>query len=134
MDSENLVYGIKRKVSYSFEEAVAKTTACLKSEGFAVLTEINVKQILKEKLDQDFSNYVILGAYNPHLSLDILKANLDTGLLLPCNVVVYESPETGEVFVTVVDPTAMMRITGQEDVIAFSLEIQSILFRALEQL
>ncbi len=134
MEDENLVYGFKRKVSFSFEEAVDKTTNCLKEQGFGVLTKIDVKSTMKEKLDQDFPNYVILGACNPPLALDILNADMDIGLMLPCNVIVYESPETGNVFVTAVDPTAMMRITGQEDVIAFSQEIREKLFRALEQL
>ncbi len=134
MEAENLVYGFKRKVSYSFEEAVNKTTSCLKEQGFGVLSKIDVKSTMKEKLDQDFPNYIILGACNPPLALDILNADMDIGLMLPCNVIVYESPETGTVFVTAVDPTAMMRITGQEDVIAFAQEVQDKLFRALEQL
>ena len=134
MEDENLVYGFKRKVSYSFKEAVDKAMSCLKEQGFGILTEIDVKSIMKEKLDQDFPNYIILGACNPPLALDILNADMDIGLMLPCNVIIYESPETGSVFVTAVDPTAMMRITGQEDVIAFSQEVQDRLLRALEQL
>ena len=134
MEAENLVYGFKRKVSCSFEEAVKKTKNCLKEEGFGVLTEIDVKSTMKEKLNHDFPNYVILGACNPPLALNVLLADMDIGLMLPCNVIVYEFPETESVFVTAVDPTAMMRITGQEDVIAFSQEIRGKLFRALEKI
>jgi uncharacterized protein (DUF302 family) len=134
MENESLVYGFKRKVSYSFEEAIIKTKNCLQKQGFGILTEIDVKSTMKEKLDQDFPNYIILGACNPPLALEILKADMDTGLMLPCNVIVYETPSTGNVFVTAVDPAAMMRITGQEDVIAFAQEVQDKLFRALEQL
>jgi len=134
MEDESLVYGFKRKVSYSFEEAVNKTKNCLKEQGFGILTEIDVKSTMKEKLDQDFPNYIILGACNPPLALDILNTDMDIGLMLPCNVIIYETPETGSVFVTAVDPVAMMRITGQEDVITFAQEVQNKLFRALEQL
>ena len=134
MEDHKLVYGSKRKVSYSYEEAVDKITVCLKEQGFGILTQIDVKSTMKEKLDQEFPKYVILGACNPPLALDVLNADLDIGLMMPCNVIVYESPETGDTFVTVVDPTAMMRITGQEDLIAFSQEIRERLFRALEAL
>lgn len=134
MEDNKLVYGIKRKVSYSFEEAVDKTKTCLKEQGFGILTQIDLKNTMKEKLNQDFPNYIILGACNPLLALDVLNVDLDIGLMLPCNVIIYESPETGDIFVTAVDPTAMMRITGQEDMIAFSQEIREKLFRALEGL
>ncbi len=134
MEDENLVYGFKRKVSCSFEEAIIKATDCLKEEGFGILTKIDVKSTMKEKLDRDFPNYVILGACNPSLAFEVLEADMDIGLMLPCNVIVYESPDAGSVFVTAVDPTAIMRITGQEDVITFSQDIREKLFRALEKI
>jgi uncharacterized protein (DUF302 family) len=95
--------GLKKALGCSFDEALAKVPAALKTEGFGVLTEIDVKQTLKQKLDVDFRRYRILGACNPPLAHKVLSTNLDVGLMLPCNVIVYEGDD-GRAVVTAVDP------------------------------
>ena len=99
-------YGYKREVSISFSEAVDKTKAELAKEGFGILTEIDVKATLKKKLNVDHESYLILGACNPPFALKALQAEKDIGLLLPCNVIVYE--DGGAVFVSVILPTVAM--------------------------
>ena len=91
-----------------YEGAVARVAAALKAEGFGILTEIDVQAILKQKLGAAFCKYVILGACNPSLAYRALQADLDVGLLLPCNVTVYEDgPES---VVSIVDPTALLSV------------------------
>ena len=104
-------YGFQVKLPIPYGEAVEKTTAALKQEGFGVLTSIDVKQTLKAKLDADFRNYVILGACNPPLAHKALSADLDVGLLLPCNVTVYEDAP-GTSVITAVAPVAMLAAAG----------------------
>src|SRR3989338_8512100 len=103
-------YGYKRNVPLPFGEAVEKVRSELAKEGFGVLTEIDVKASLKEKLCLDYENYIILGACNPPFALKALQAEKDIGLLLPCNVVVYE--EGGKVFVSAIRPTVAMQVVG----------------------
>lgn len=101
-------YGYKRKIQLSFKEAVEKIKAELAKEGFGVLTEIDVKSTLKKKLNIDHENYLILGACNPPFALKALQAEKDIGLLMPCNVIVYE--DGGKVFVSAILPTVSMRM------------------------
>ncbi|MBI5457848.1 DUF302 domain-containing protein [Candidatus Kaiserbacteria bacterium] len=103
-------YGYKRKVPLPFGEAVEKVRGELAKEGFGILTEIDVKATLKKKLGIEYENYLVLGACNPPFALKALKAEKDIGLLLPCNVVVYE--ESGEVFVSAIRPTVAMEVVG----------------------
>jgi len=91
-----------------YEEAIERVTAALKEESFGVLTEIDVKATLRKKLDADFRRYVILGACNPNLAHQALQQELELGLLLPCNVIVYE--EGAGSVVSIVDPLTMLGV------------------------
>jgi uncharacterized protein (DUF302 family) len=93
------------RLTVTHEQAIARVTAALKDEGFGVLTEIDVKKTLRQKLSAEFRDYVILGACNPPLAYRALQADLDVGLLLPCNVVVYA--DGSESVVAIIDPVAM---------------------------
>ena len=107
---ENSGYGFGTTLAMPFDEAIERTTEALKAEGFGVLTTIDVRQTLKEKLDIDFEPYVILGACNPQLAHRGLQAEHELGLLLPCNVIVHE--HAGMSVVSVVDPAQMLGIVG----------------------
>ena len=94
------------EMALPFDEAMARTKAALKAEGFGVLTEIDVRETMKQKLNVDFRRYVILGACNPPLAHQALSADLEVGLLLPCNVVVYDAG-AGRTVVRIANPEAM---------------------------
>lgn len=100
--------GIQVHLDTTYEGAIEQVTAALKEQGFGVLTEIDVKATMKKKLDVDFRKYVILGACNPPLAHQALTTEPAIGLLLPCNVIVYEDEERGGAVVSLVDPLAMM--------------------------
>lgn len=110
-------YGLRVTVPLPYDEAIARATDALKSQGFGVLTTIDVKQTLKAKLDRDFRRYVILGACNPPLADRALHAELEVGLLLPCNVVVYEENPTTTV-VAAMAPLAALGIVGENSELA----------------
>jgi uncharacterized protein (DUF302 family) len=110
-------YGLKVTLPIAYEDAVARTTEALKGQGFGVLTTIDVKQTLKAKLDRDFRKYVILGACNPPLADRALHAELEVGLLLPCNVVVYELNPTSTV-VAAMAPMAALGTVGDNPALA----------------
>ncbi|MGE0444829.1 MAG: DUF302 domain-containing protein [Vicinamibacterales bacterium] len=114
----------------SFDEARARIVAALKAEGFGVLTEIDVTSTLKAKLDREFRRYVILGACNPQLAHQALEAELAIGLLLPCNVCVWE--EEGGSVVSIARPEAMFELVGRQDVEPVAREASQRLRRALE--
>lgn len=105
-------YGFSRVVDVPYEEAVKKTTAALKEQGFGVLCEIDIKEKLKEKLGVDFRRYIILGACNPPLAYKTLQEEINIGLLLPCNVVVYEADEVGKSIIAAIDAKAMLSVVG----------------------
>jgi uncharacterized protein (DUF302 family) len=105
-------YGLRVVVPQAYEQAVERTTEALKAEGFGVLTTIDVKQTLKQKLDREFRKYVILGACNPPLADRALHVELEIGLLLPCNVIVYET-EAGRSTVAAMAPIAALGIVGE---------------------
>lgn len=106
--NQNKAYAYRAKLNMPYEQAVQKVTEALKEQGFGVLTEIDVQATLKKKLDADFRKYVILGACNPLLAHRALSTELEIGLLLPCNVIVYESD--GGSVVSILDPIAMMGV------------------------
>src|SRR6187402_480361 len=96
-------YGFSKTVGLPYKEAVEKARVALKNEGFGVLCEIDIKEKLKEKLGVDFRNYVILGACNPPLAYKTLQQEIGIGLLLPCNVIIYEADEVGKSIVAAID-------------------------------
>ncbi len=106
--------GIVIHLKTDFNSALKRTTEALKVEGFGVLTEIDVKATLKQKLDVDFRPYKILGACNPPLAYRALRAAPEVGLLLPCNVTVTET-EPGDVEVSLMDPLVMVGVTDQPE-------------------
>lgn len=125
--------GLRAKLNASYDLAVQKTIEALKAEGFGVLTEIDVQATLKQKLNADFRRYVILGACNPPLAQRALAANLDVGLLLPCNVTVYE--EGGGAVVTAVNPIAMLDVLKDDQVVCdVAEEARAKLQRVIENL
>lgn len=108
---EETRYGLRVVVPLAYEQAVDRATEALKAEGFGVLTTIDVKHTLKQKLEREFRKYVILGACNPPLADRALHAELDIGLLLPCNVIVYET-EPGRSAIAAIAPIAALGIVG----------------------
>ena len=110
-------YGLRVSVNVPYEQAVEKATEALKAQGFGVLTTIDVKHTLKTKLDRDFRKYVILGACNPLLADRALHAELEVGLLLPCNVIVYETGPSTSV-VSAMAPLAALGIVGDNATLA----------------
>ncbi len=104
-------YGMRVALPIAYDEAVERTTTALKDEGFGVLTTIDVKQTIKQKLDKDFRRYVILGACNPPLAHRALTAELEIGIMLPCNVIVYETAP-GQSVVSAMAPLAALNVVG----------------------
>ena len=125
-------YAFRTRLDLPYEQAVERVTAALKDEGFGVLTEIDVKATLKKKLDADFRRYVILGACNPPLAYQALQTELEIGLLLPCNVIVYE--EGGGSIVSIVDPISMLGVVEIPELDPVANEARARLHRVLEAL
>ena len=123
-------YGDVRVTGLRFEEAVARLEAALKNEGFGVLCQIDIQAKLKEKLGVDFSKYVILGACNPPLAFQALQRDIDLGLLLPCNAVVYE--REGRTYAGVVDALRMLSIAHQPGLEGLARQVNEKLRRALD--
>lgn len=120
-------YTIDRTLSgVSFEEAVARTRQALSSNGFGVLTEIDVKDTLKKKIDADIENYLILGACNPRMANEALKIEPRVGAMLPCNVIV-RSVEGGAVEVSAIDPVASMTAIDNEQLKSVAGEVRELL-------
>jgi uncharacterized protein (DUF302 family) len=130
---EETRYGLRVDLPIPYEVALERITAALQEQGFGVLTSIDVQQTLKKKLDRDFRRYVILGACNPHLADRALHAELEIGLLLPCNVVVYER-EPGTSTVAAMAPLPAMGLIGNPDVVAVAKEADARLRAALARL
>jgi uncharacterized protein (DUF302 family) len=129
---EETAYGFGKHVDLPYEEAIERTKAALKTQGFGVLTEIDVKKTMKEKLDADFQPYVIFGACNPPLAHKALTAEPEIGLLLPCNVVVHQDGDGSRVIV--MDPEAALGIVKNAALEEVAHEAKSRLQKALEEL
>lgn len=125
------MYGFSKKTKTGFEETLSRARDELRKQGFGVLTEIDVKETLKKKLDVEFRRYTILGACNPPFAHQALRAELEIGLLLPCNVIVYENDEGGST-VAVMDASLVATVTGNEALVEMSREVNDRLRRALD--
>ena len=126
-------YALRRVVSLTYDEADRRVREALEEEGFGVLTEIDVRATLKEKLDVDFRRYEILGACNPPLAHRALEADPDIGLLLPCNVVVQEGGEGGGTVVEAADPRVQLGVAASDDLQPLAEEVRVRLIRVLDR-
>ena len=123
-------YALTRTVDLTYEEADRRVREALQEEGFGVLTEIDVKATLKEKLDVDFQKYEILGACNPPLAHQALQTEADIGLLLPCNVVVRELGD-GRTMVEAMDPVQQLSVADNPDLPELANEVRHRMERVL---
>lgn len=126
-------YGIRTTVKTSYEDTIPRVTEALKQEGFGILTQIDVKDTLKKKLNVEFPKYVILGACNPPLAHQALSSETEIGLLLPCNVIVYEGKD-GRTVVAAQDPDAALGIVGNPALAPIAKEARERLARVIEAL
>ncbi|MEJ2068310.1 MAG: DUF302 domain-containing protein [Deltaproteobacteria bacterium] len=115
-----------------YDDAVSRVTDALKEEGFGVLTEIDVKETLKKKLDKDFRKYVILGACNPPYAYRSLEADLDVGLLLPCNVIIYETDDN-KAYVAAINPVSALEVIHNQKLKELAEEVSEKLKRVIEK-
>ena len=126
-------YGFRTTLNIPYEKAIENAIVALKEEGFGVLTEIDVKATLKKKLDVDFRRYIILGACNPNLAYQALQNELEIGLLLPCNVIVYETDD-GQSTVSIVDPISMLGVVKGATLDSIANEAKTRLQRVIKTL
>ena len=126
-------YYFSKTITGSFDDAIQKVTEALKAEGFGILTEIDIKETLKKKLDVDFYNYKILGACNPPFAFKALLAEDKIGTMLPCNVIVQEKV-AGQVEVSAVDPAASMQAIENSALNEIAQEIRARLQKVIEAL
>ena len=124
-------YGFSKTVSLPYEQAIEKITEEMKKEGFGVLTEIDVKETLKKKLNVDYKKYKILGACNPPIAHKALQIEEELGLLLPCNVIVYE--KEGKSVVSVFNPMIMTQLLDSKEMVTIAEEVKVKLLAALER-
>ena len=126
-------YGYQRVINDSFENVETRTRESLMEQGFGVLTEVNVKDTLKKKLDVEFSKYMILGACNPLLAFDALKIEKGVGLFMPCNIVLWEN-EDGSTTVNAVDTTIMSDRIQNDEIEEIAQRVNKILKTALDKI
>ena len=126
-------YAFSAVVNTSYEDAISLVTDALQEEGFGVLTEIDVKATLKKKLDREFRKYVILGACNPPYAYRSLEADLDVGLLLPCNVIVYETDDK-RAYIAAINPISALEIIQSQELKSIAAEVSEKLNRVVEKL
>ncbi|RLC31155.1 hypothetical protein DRH13_03415 [Candidatus Woesebacteria bacterium] len=125
-------YAFSTILETSFEDAVDRIKDALKEEGFGVLTEIDVKTTFKKKLNKDFRKYVILGACNPPFAFRTLETDLDVGLLLPCNVIVYETDEK-KAYIAAINPVSALKVIKKENLKQIAKEVSVKLEKAIEK-
>lgn len=123
---------MRTRLALPFEQALEVVTAALKAEGFGVLTEIDVKAALKKKIDVDFRRYLILGTCNPHLAHQSLTSELEIGLLLPCNVIVYEDEDS--TVVSMMDPQVLVMLSENPALLPLMTEAHARFERVLAAL
>ena len=126
-------YSFTTVLNTSYEDAISKITEALKEEGFGVLTEIDVKATLKKKLGVDFRKYAILGACNPPYAHRTLQADLDVGLLLPCNVIVYETDDK-KAYVSAINPVSALEVIKSEELRKIAKEVSEKLKRVIDKI
>lgn len=126
-------FGIRKTLRATYDQALSSVPEALKSEGFGVLTEIDIQSTLKQKLGVDFRRYKILGACNPPFAHEALRTELEVGLMLPCNVVVYED-DGGHAIVLAIDPTKTMAGSGNAKLAELAEAVKEKLSRALAKL
>jgi len=127
------MYGFTKKIDTDYDDAIERVREALMDEGFGVLTEIDVKATLKAKLDVDFRRYMILGACNPPFAHNALSAELDIGLLMPCNVIVYENDGGGST-VGMIDASMMATATGNDSLGPLADDVNAKLKKVLASL
>lgn len=123
-------YGLQRTVHLAYDEALARTRQALQRSGFGVLFEIDMQAKMKEKLGQEMARYLILGACHPPTAWQTLQAEMDIGLLLPCNVIVYE--KGGHSVVAAIDAAKLMAVVGNPTLEASAQQINEMLRRVIE--
>lgn len=128
---EQTPYAFKTIVNLSYDEILPKITAALQAAGFGVLTEIDVKAVLKKKIDADFRRYIILGACNPNFAFKALSSEIDIGLMLPCNVIIYEDLQ-GKTVVAAIDPIASMQAINNPQLMTVATAVQEQLRQVIQ--
>ena len=132
MAKQTTTYGLSITARLPYNQAVAAAWEELAKEGFGVLTEINVKETLKKKLDVEFRPYIILGACNPPIAHQALSAETDLGLLLPCNVIVYATDDAAQSVVAAIDPVEQLKLAKNPAIEPFANEVRARLVRVLD--
>ena len=125
--------GMRRETNLSYDQALAVLPEILKSEGFGILTEIDMRETLKKKIGADIRRYKILGACNPHFAHEALGSDLDIGIMLPCNVAVYEGDD-GRAVVTTIDPVRAMAAHESPAIAALAAKVRGKLEQVLGKL
>jgi uncharacterized protein (DUF302 family) len=126
-------YAITTTLKCGYAEAVEKTRKALADEGFGIITEIDVKATLKKKLDKDFQDYIILGACNPAYAYRALLSETEVGLLLPCNVIVYDAGKDS-VVISAIEPTVAMGFVDNPELAGIATEVKSKLVKVINSL
>ncbi|NOU58603.1 DUF302 domain-containing protein [Marinifilum caeruleilacunae] len=126
-------YYIKRTTNFGFDEAIERVTKAVQTEGFGILTDIDVKSTLKEKINVDFKKYRILGACNPSFAYEAFQVEDQIGIMMPCNITVIEQ-DNGHVDISIMDPTAAFNVIENEDLQPFAIELKMKLERCLTYL